>query len=62
MSQTPNRHCERSVAIFDLHVVNFSIEDCFVPRNDARGLAVGIINKSRAHLLFNHDNTCKRPR
>jgi hypothetical protein len=27
-----------SVAIFDMQAANFSIEDCFVPRNDARGV------------------------
>jgi len=27
----PTRHCERSAAILDMLVANFSIEDCFVP-------------------------------
>jgi hypothetical protein len=31
------RHCQRSVAIIDMRVADFSIEDCFVPRNDAGG-------------------------
>ncbi len=28
------RHCERSAAIFDMLVADFSMEYCFVPRND----------------------------